>query len=198
MGGTGMDASRDQPTPVAGAHLTPVPGRPGASIAFRGRYLDVIWEERGEYTHNRRARGVVLVIPVTDAREIVFIEQYRIALQLPVIEYPAGLVGDEDEGESFELAARRELLEESGYEAEALEWVLRGPSSPGSSTEVVDFYLARGARRISDKAGVAHERIRVHAVKLDDALAWLTAKAASGVLVDPRVQLGVYLAKGRV
>jgi ADP-ribose pyrophosphatase len=193
-----MDSSRDQSTSIAGAHLTPVPGRPGASIAFCGRYLDVIWEERGEYTHNRRCRGVVLVIPVTTAREIVFIEQYRIALQAAVIEYPAGLVGDEDDDETFESAARRELLEESGYEAETLELVLRGPSSPGSSTEVVDFYIARGARRVSDKAGVAHERIRVHTIMLDDALAWLEAKAASGVLVDPRVQLGVYLAGERL
>src|SRR3954451_17877930 len=106
---------------------------PAKSIAFRGRYLDVIWEGAAEYTHNRRSRGVVLVIPVTDAGEIVFIEQYRLALKGPVIEYPAGLVGDEDHltDESFEAAARRELLEESGYEAGDLEFLLRGPASPG-------------------------------------------------------------------
>jgi ADP-ribose pyrophosphatase len=167
------------------------------TLVFSGRYLDVYWEERGEYTHNRRCRGVVLVIPVTAAREIVFIEQYRMAMKSNVIEYPAGLVGDEEHDESFESAARRELLEESGYESDQLEHILRGPASPGSSMEIVDFYLARNARRVSDRAGVGHERIEVHVIKLDEAHAWLALKAKSGVLVDPRVNLGVYLALER-
>ena len=171
---------------------------PASSIVFTGRYLDVVWETGAEYTHNRRARGVVLVIPVTRAGEIVFIEQFRVPLKGPVIEYPAGLVGDEqDADENFETAARRELLEESGYEADALEFLLRGPSSPGSSTEVVNFYLARGARKVHGGGGVAHERIGVHCVPLGDATAWLERKARDGVLVDPRVHLGVYLARER-
>ena len=167
-------------------------------IAFRGRYLDVYWQERGEYTHNRRCRGVVLVIPVTTAGQIVFIEQHRIAMKCNVIEYPAGLVGDEEGDESFETAARRELLEESGFASDQIEWVLRGPASPGSSTEVGDFYLARNAQRVSERAGVAHERITVHTVPLGDTLAWLRGKAETGMLVDPRVNLGVYLARERL
>ena len=175
----------------------PDPAIAAARIVFRGRYLDVIQAERGgEFTHNRRCRGVVLVIPVTTACEIVFIEQYRIALNGFVIEYPAGLVGDDEDAadESFETAARRELLEESGFEADALEFLLRGPSSPGSSTEVVDFFLAPGARRVRDGGGVGHERITVHCVKLSDALGWLDERARRGVLVDPRVYLGVHCA----
>lgn len=169
------------------------------TVAFQGRYLDVIWAGGAEYTHNRRSRGVVLVVPLTDAGEVVFLEQHRVALKGPVIEYPAGLVGDEEHltEESFEAAARRELLEESGYEAGALEYLLRGPSSPGSSTEVVAFYLAPGARKVHDGGGVGHERIRVHGVKLDDVDAWLDAKTQAGVLVDPRVYLGVHYAKAR-
>src|SRR5215217_7124883 len=93
-----------------------------SSVAFSGRCLDVIWEAGVEYTHNRRSRGVVLVIPVTADNEFVFLEQYRVPLKRAVIEYPAGLVGDEAEltAESFQDAARRELLEESVYEAAAL------------------------------------------------------------------------------
>jgi ADP-ribose pyrophosphatase len=172
----------------------------GPSIVYRGRYLDVIWEEKGaEYTHNRRCRGVVLVIPVTAAGEIVFIEQYRLPLKAHVMEFPAGLVGDERDcsDESFQTAARRELLEESGYESDDLEFLLRGPSSPGSSTEMVDFYLARNARRVHGGGGVAHERIKVHCVNLGDALGWLDQKQEQGVLVDPRTILGVYLARER-
>src|SRR6476620_6677595 len=98
------------------------------AIAFCGRYLDVIWEEAGaEYTHNRRCRGVVLVIPVTTAGEIVFIEQYCLPLKAHVIEFPAGLVGDDQDctDEDFETAARRELLEESGFVSDELQFLLR-------------------------------------------------------------------------
>ena len=35
------------------------------SIIFSGRYLDVIWEQGVEYTHSRRSRGAILIIPVT-------------------------------------------------------------------------------------------------------------------------------------
>jgi ADP-ribose pyrophosphatase len=122
-----------------------------------------------------------------------------VPLKGAVIEYPAGLVGDEDDSthESFEAAARRELLEESGYEAGELEFLLRGPSSPGSSTELVYFYLARDARKVHDGGGVGHERIRVRRVKLDEAEAWLKTKTSSGVLVDPRVYLGIHYARER-
>jgi len=167
----------------------------GKSVPFSARYLDVIWEDGAEYVHNRRSRGVVLIIPVTGDGRIVFIEQYRLPLKSTVIEYPAGLVGDEPHltDESFETAARRELLEESGYEAGELEFLLRGPSSPGSSTEIVTFYLARNARRVG---GTAHgERVEVQCVALADADDWLAERTRRGALVDPRVYLGVHLAK---
>ena len=107
------------------------------------------------------------------------------------------LVGKPLTDATIEAAARRELLEESGYEADELEFLLRGPASPGSSTEVVWFYLARSVRKVHDGGGVEHERIRVHPVKLDEADAWLAAKTGSGVLVDPRVYLGVHYARQR-
>ena len=159
--------------------------------------MDVIWADGAEYTHQWRARGVVLIVPVTTAGSIVLIEQYRVSLRCDVVEYPAGLVGDDDPAENFEVAARRELLEESGYEARSLDFLLRGPSSPGSSTEVVDFYLARDVTRVHAGGGVAHERIRVHEVPLPDVEAWLQGRLEAGVLVDPRVYLGLYLARTR-
>ena len=166
-----------------------------STIAFRGRYLDVIWEAGREYTHNRRSRGVVLVIPLTAGGDIIFIEQYRWPLKRTVIEYPAGLVGDEgDADETFEAAARRELLEETGYEAGDLQFLLRGPSSPGSSTEVVSFYLAHDARKVREVGDCGHGRIEIHRIRLSGAAAWLNAKSAGGVLVDPRVYLGLHLA----
>jgi ADP-ribose pyrophosphatase len=162
--------------------------------AFSGRFLDVMWERGAEYTTRPRARGVVLVVPVTADGRLVLLEQYRVPLGGRVIEFPAGVVGDEDDAETFEAAARRELLEESGYAARTLEFLLRGPSSPGSSTEVVDFYLARDVTRAHEGGGIGHEEIVVHAVPLAEADAWLRDRAAGGTLVDPRVYLGLHLA----
>ncbi len=42
-----------------------------------------------------------------------------------------------------------------------------------------------------------HERIHVHAIKLDEANAWLASKTRDGRLVDPRVYVGVQLARQR-
>jgi ADP-ribose pyrophosphatase len=167
------------------------------SIVYRGRSLDVIWDDGTEYTHNRRSRGVVLVVPVTASGDIILLAQYRPALRCVVIEFPAGLVGDDDPDESAEAAARRELLEESGYAGGTLEFLLRGPASPGSSTEVVDFFLARDVRQVNPGGGVAHERIHVHRLALAEVDAWLVERTKAGLMVDPRVHLGIHLARCR-
>ena len=147
---------------------------PCSSIAFSGRYLDVIWEDGGEYTHNRRCRGVVLVIPVTQAGEIVVIEQFRVPLKGPVIEYPAGLVGDEqDADERFETAARRELLEESGYEAGADSSCAARPHrlQHGSGR-----LLPRARRTQNPRRAASRTRADQYLHKLRGS-AWLEAKA---------------------
>ena len=54
------------------------------------------------------ATGVVVVVPVTDAGELVLVEQYRPPVQSRVLELPAGLVGDNgDDKEDFKIAAQR-------------------------------------------------------------------------------------------
>lgn len=169
-----------------------------AISAFQGRHLEVIQQDGAEFVRRRAARGVVLVVPVTTAGEVVLIEQFRRALSCHVIEFPAGLVGDEDSDETFEAAARRELLEESGYAANELKFWLRGPSSPGGSAEIVDFYFAPNVVKQASGGGVDHERIHVHCIPLTTVEPWLEQKRKAGVLVDPRVLLGVYLAKNLI
>ncbi len=72
---------------------------------------------------------------------------------------------------------------------------LRGPSSPGGSAEVVDFFFAPNVVKQSGGGGVAHERIQVHCIPLARVEPWLEQKRQAGVMVDPRVLLGVYLAR---
>ena len=165
-------------------------------IVYEGRYLNVLRRGPFEYTKTRRSRHVALTIPLTDGNEIVFLRQFRAPLNTHVIEYPAGLIGDEAgyEDETAESAAGRELIEESGYRAEKLEYLFEGPSSPGSSAELVTFFLATGCHKVSEGGGVGHEEITVHAVPLGQAADWLDEQAGRGDLVDPRTRLGVLLA----
>lgn len=93
------------------------------------------------------------------------------------------------------LAAGRELVEETGYEASAIEFMTRGPSSPGLSSECLAIYLATGLRRVGPGGGVEGEQITVHEIALSEADAWLAARAAEGVQIDLKVYAGLYFAR---
>ena len=97
-----------------------------------------------EWVERVNATGAAVIAAVTDDRRLVLVEQYRVPMGQRVIDLPAGLVGDEPGGahEPMIEAARRELLEETGYEADRLDCVVSGPASPGLTTEV--YTLSRG------------------------------------------------------
>ena len=77
-----------------------------------GKYLRLVRRGTWEYAERVGASGAVCIIAVTDDRKLVLIEQVRPAMGGPVIELPAGLVGDgEDAGEQGSVAAGRELTE---------------------------------------------------------------------------------------
>jgi ADP-ribose pyrophosphatase len=85
--------------------------------------------------------GIVAIVPVTDNQEVLLIRQFRPPVNSYVIEFPAGL---NDRGGTLEEAARRELLEETGYAADNLIYLAEGPLSSGASGEILTVYLATG------------------------------------------------------
>ncbi len=86
-------------------------------------------------------KGAVVIVPVTDKREVRLVRQYRAAAEKWVIELPAGGLGP---GEDPDLAAPRELLEETGDQAASWQKLHGFYSAPGILTEFLHLYLATG------------------------------------------------------
>ena len=151
-----------------------------------------------EYAFRTNASGVAVLVPVTDAGELVLVEQYRIPVKSRVIELPAGLAGDTgDRDEELKTAAQRELLEETGYRAGFLEELLTCPSTPGMSDEIVTIFYASDLERVGSGGGDKNENITVHHVPLDGATRWLETRMTEGIMVDPKIYAGLFWAGRR-
>jgi len=142
----------------------------------------MILRDTWEYVQRKNTKGVVGIIPVKDDGKLVLIQQYRPAVDKQVIELPAGLAGDVpgQEDEDMEIAARRELLEETGYEAQKMEYVFQGVPSSGLSNEHVIFYRATGLKKVAPGGGDEDEDITVIEVEMNRLLAWLEEQQKQG------------------
>ena len=159
-----------------------------------GRFLSLVKEGHWEYADRTNATGASIIVAVTEEQKLLLVEQYRIPVHARTIELPAGIIGEETGGsdEDHGDAARRELAEETGYEAGHIAVLTHGPASSGLTSETVTLFQATKLRRVGVGGGVGHEDITVHEVPLNGIDAWLEEKARSGVLVDPKVYAGLY------
>lgn len=158
---------------------------------YAGRFVNLVREGRWEYCERVHDTAAAMIFAQTAEGRALLVEEYRPPIGRQSICFPAGLIGDEGD-ESGEAAARRELLEETGYEAEQLRFLFEGPSSPGITSESIRFYIAAGLQRVSAGGGVQGERIIVHEVPLEGIESWLDAQRAEGKAVDPRIYTGLY------
>ena len=160
---------------------------------WEGKYLRMVTRGRWEYVERTNAGSAVIVIAVTPEDKLVFVEQFRVPMNANTIEMPAGLVGDTDANDTLEDAARRELLEETGWLASEVKVLMVGPTSSGMSNEVVAFVRARGLSRVHAGGGDDTENITVHEVPVADAPRWLSAKMAEGYAMDAKLWAGLWL-----
>ena len=167
------------------------------TILYKGKFLDLIREDNWEYVKRSNCSGIVVIVPVTKDGRVVFVEQFRRPVEAQVIEWPAGLVNDKTphDPETMEAAARRELLEETGYKAEHLSLLVGGPVSSGLSSEIITFYQALDVVKKGAGGGDKTESIKVHEVPLKEADLWLYEMEKKGLLVDPKVYVGLYFLK---
>lgn len=166
------------------------------TVMASGRFLSLVEREGWEYATRLNSTGVVAVVPITDDGKILLVEQYRPPVGKRVIEIPAGLVGDHGDhaDETDETAARRELLEETGHEADEWTRLASGPTSPGICDEVMSLFLARRLRRVGEALGDGNEEIVLHEVKLAEVHQWLDRAIEDGMMVDVKVFAGLHLA----
>jgi ADP-ribose pyrophosphatase len=168
-------------------------------IVAESRYLRMIERDGWYFVERPNSKGVVTIVPLTRERRLVFVEQLRAPLGRKVIEFPAGLMGDEagHESEDPVVAASRELVEETGYAAKALELVATTATSPGMANEFVHFVLAWDLDRVGPGGGVDNENIVVHEVPMGEARAWLSRQERDGLVIAAKVFAGLYFAHER-
>lgn len=160
----------------------------------RGKFLVLLKEGRWEYVQRISNRGAVFVLAVTDARELVLVEQYRVPLHARTLELPAGILGDEEShpDETPESCALRELEEEAGFRGRQARVLTTGPVAPGLTSEILYLVQVEGLRQVSAGGGVGGEDITVHRVPLDRVHGWLDEKRQAGLLIEPRIYTGLY------
>ena len=142
---------------------------------FRGKVFSVTSDRVIEPSGVRVRRdivrhpGSVVILAVDETRKhprVLLEYQYRYAAGQFLWELPAGRV---DEGESELAAAKRELIEETGYRAEKWELAVKYYASPGFMDETMAIYLARQLRRGKSQPE-EDERIRKRLFSLSDAV----------------------------
>jgi len=159
--------------------------------------IETMWEgkfivarRQGRWEYVGRARGIhAAVILAIDDGHVLLVEQYRVPLKAQCIELPAGLVGDETEGEAIEIAAARELEEETGYRTDRIEPLGRFASSPGMVSETFTLVRARSLTKVGEGGGDGSENIIVHRVPLDQVGNFIDQKRAEGAVIDVKLLL---------
>ena len=102
---------------------------------------------------------IALVLPITPQQEIVFVRQYRHGVGEVLLELPAGSFNPEEE--SPELAAARELAEETGYVAESLVKLATLYDNPVKDTNSVHLFLACDVKPLEERRPDITEEIEV-------------------------------------
>jgi ADP-ribose pyrophosphatase len=130
-----------------------------------------------------RHPGAVTVLPLLGDNRVSLVRNYRVAAAQTLFELPAGTL---EPGEDPQETARRELAEETGYRADAIEKLAEFYTTPGVLDEKMHLYLATGLTEgpMDLEPG---EDLQPHVVPWDEAL----AMAADGRIRDAKTLVGL-------
>ena len=130
-------------------------------LVYEGKFMNMRFQNNWEFVERKGVTGIVGILAITNNNTIVLVEQYREPVGKICVEIPAGLVGDKDSSENLLDGAKRELLEETGYNAGKLEKIGDFPLSPGITNEVMTLVLATSLVKENEGGGDDDENIRV-------------------------------------
>jgi len=172
------------------------PSKPARVMSSRTVYrgpvfwvtTDIVREPGGIRTRRDIVRhsGSIVILAVDDSGpepRILLERQYRHAAQSFLWELPAGRI---DDGESELAAAKRELLEETGYSASEWRRILKYYASPGFMAETMAIYMARNLKR-GKAQPEPDERIQHRMLPLSKALKMLR----KGTIQDGKTTIGL-------
>jgi ADP-ribose pyrophosphatase len=163
-----------------------------SQVVYRGPAFTVTADQVLEPSGVRTRRDIVhhsgsvviLAVEETGLEPRVLLErQYRHAARQTLWELPAGRI---DKGEKGLAAAKRELLEETGYTASRWKRILRFYASPGFLAETMDIYLAQELRR-GKAQPEADEVIRTQMLRLSTAV----DMATKNIIKDAKTLCGI-------
>jgi ADP-ribose pyrophosphatase len=163
---------------------------------YRGRQLRVRRERHALPDGRRisvdavRVPAVAYILPLLDDGRVVLIRQYRAIVGAEIWELPAGTI---ETGESPEACARRELVEEAGYEAGRLEPLGEALADPGLTDERIFLFVARDLQPVA-RGLDADEHIEVEAAPLEEAY----RMADAGEILDAGTLVALYRFRSRL
>ena len=173
--------------------------------AFEGKYLrlmrktsvskendEIIWETVERTTVY--GGGAVMVVGLTNRRELILERHWRASIESYVIQFPGGLTDRQDESE--EETAYREFFEETGYIAKQLIPILCVPESPVFSSLQAKYYFAPEVTYVGNKPEDITEEIEVITVPKDNLYEFLT-NLPDKTMLDLRVPGIVWILEGK-
>ena len=157
------------------------------TIVWQGKFITAKVNGRWEYVSRARGIRAAVILAVEDGH-VILVEQFRVPLGVSCLELPAGLIGDGDDAdEDDQIAAARELEEETGYRAGRMESFGEFWSSPGMVTESYSLIRAHDLVKVSEGGGTESENITVHRVALDRLEDFIAERRAKGDAIDGKL-----------
>jgi ADP-ribose pyrophosphatase len=166
---------------------------------WAGKFIAAKVKGKWEYVSRTRGIKAAVILAVDSDDHVLLVEQFRVPLGRPAIEFPAGLIGDHGEDEDATIAANRELEEETGYRAARMEVIGEFYSSPGMVTESFTLLRAHDLTQVGPGGGVDGEDITVHRVPVAGIAEFIAASRRRGLGIDVRLLmlLGAGIMEGR-
>src|SRR5258706_4144767 len=124
-----------------------------------------------------------MILAFVDAETILLERQFRYPKHRHFIELPAGKL---ERGEAALATAKRELIEECGFEAAQWWKIARLDPCIGYSNEIIELYGARGLTHVGAKLDVG-EHLETFEARLSDALEWVK----EGIITDTKTSIGL-------